>query len=186
MISAYVRSETLSSLLMKKRGADFTSRAIINDRKSDIAVLGDKKTYSTHGAITDAISFGQLSHTEPIRINSHYPSMGLCEHISSRNIIETYDNLHQEQRQKYERLLHDASVAAESSKLLNESLTAKLFEQTTINSILELKMSNTEKEMKEIQSMAANTAHDLKSPLNTLMLGMSYFDYVQYLCKINI
>ena len=76
-----------------------------------------------------------------------------------------------EQKQKYERMLSDALAAVESSRLLNDELAKKLIEQTKISNSFELCAVNAQKEMKEIRSIAANTAHDLKSPLNTLMLG---------------
>ena len=68
-------------------------------------------------------------------------------------------------------MLSDALAAVESSRLLNDELAKKLIEQTKISNSFELCAVNAQKEMKEIRSIAANTAHDLKSPLNTLMLG---------------
>ena len=177
MISACNRSENTSLLAMrnttKKRGADFMSHAKIDDKSGEIFISDHKKSYQTHADVADMSSLGDHSHKTDIpRINSHYARfINVSECTPRKNIIETNEILHRRQDQKYEKLLDSAAIAAESSKALIELLSAKLLEETKKNTTLELKIFNTLKAMKEIQSMAANTAHDLKSPLNTLMLG---------------
>ena len=180
MISTCNTSENTSLAMRnttKKRGADFMSHAKIDDKSGEIFISEHKKSYQTHTDVAAMNLFGEHAHiTDISRMNSHYARfINVSECIPKKNIIETHDKQYQRQDQEYEKLLDCAAMAAESSKVLNESLHAKLLEEAKKNATLELKIFNTLKAMKEIQSMAANTAHDLKSPLNTLMLGIPYF-----------
>ena len=109
------------------------SHAKIDDKSGEIFISDHKKSYQTHADVADMSSLGDHSHKTDIpRINSHYARfINVSECIPRKNIIETNEILHRRQDQKYEKLLDSAAIAAESSKALNELLSAKLLEVMT-------------------------------------------------------
>eukprot|EP00596_Hydrurales_sp_CCMP1899_P000519 CAMPEP_0119034860 /NCGR_PEP_ID=MMETSP1177-20130426/1875_1 /TAXON_ID=2985 /ORGANISM="Ochromonas sp, Strain CCMP1899" /LENGTH=529 /DNA_ID=CAMNT_0006992639 /DNA_START=405 /DNA_END=1994 /DNA_ORIENTATION=+ len=80
--------------------------------------------------------------------------------------------LFSDQQIMYEQLVSDLCIRVDESRIANELLASKLVEQTKTSYQFERLYESTKEEMEQVKVMAANTAHDLKSPLQTLVLGI--------------
>ena len=81
------------------------------------------------------------------------------------------DSILLEQQEKYEALLADALCDANDQRTVSEEFAARLSDQSKISDQLEVKFRNSQLEIDHIRSISANTAHDLMSPLHTLVVG---------------
>lgn len=87
----------------------------------------------------------------------------------AKGFVET-DSL-RDQKQKYELLLRQFTTSAVASRLLSESLNKKIVDLENENERLKISVEEANKKMEKAKIITANTAHDLKSPLQTLILG---------------
>ena len=104
---------------------------------------------------------------------SHRRVSGAKMQISQANASNVFEAI-----ERYEKKLYDvttaAAHAAECSKAQNDALVEQLAERAQRISDLEREVVSVKREVRDIRGIAANTAHDLKSPLNTLVLGKYY------------
>lgn len=94
--------------------------------------------------------------------------------LATRIEKERSNSLLLAQQQKYEILLADAIEAANTQRVVSEDFASRLSDQSKISDRLELLVQTSRLEIDQIRSLSANTAHDLKSPLHTLIVGMSH------------
>lgn len=96
--------------------------------------------------------------------------------------LENYWNcLFLKQEKINEQMLAGANAATITANLQNVALVEKLAEQEIERKKLERQLAKTTEEFCQLKSIMANTAHDFKSPLNTLILGKNNrpsLDYV--------
>lgn len=86
--------------------------------------------------------------------------------------LENYWNcVFLKQQKIYEQMLAGANAATITANLQNVALAEKLAEQEIERKNLEKQLAKTTEEFSQLKSIMANTAHDFKSPLNTLILG---------------
>lgn len=116
-----------------------------------------------------------LSPNDPLQVEKQHNERGSNERerIHNERIekqrIKTMLN---DQQLMYEQMISDLCIRVDESRMANELLSSKLVEQTKISGQFEQLYESTKEEMEQIKVMTANTAHDLKSPLQTLVLGI--------------
>ena len=91
--------------------------------------------------------------------------------LETRMEKERSNSLLLAQQHKYEILLADAISAANAQRTVSEDFACRLSDQSKISHRLELLVETSRAEIDQIRSLSANTAHDLKSPLHTLIVG---------------
>jgi signal transduction histidine kinase len=84
------------------------------------------------------------------------------------------------QQKIYEQMLAGANAATITANLQNVALVEKLAEQEIHKKNLEKQLVKTTEEFSQLKSIMANTAHDFKSPLNTLILGKTNHSPLNY------
>ena len=68
-------------------------------------------------------------------------------------------------------MLAGANAATNTANSLNACLAEKLAEQETAMTKLMTHFNTTNEEFGQLKCIMGNTAHDFKSPLNTMILG---------------
>lgn len=93
---------------------------------------------------------------------------------SEANLLELdqyWNTLFQNQQKMYEQMLAGANAATNTANLLNACLAEKLAEQESTMTKLKTQFNTTNEEFGQLKCIMGNTAHDFKSPLNTMILG---------------
>ena len=93
---------------------------------------------------------------------------------SEANLLELDQNwksLLQNQQKMFEQMLAGANAATNTANSLNACLAEKLAEQETTMTKLVTQLNTTNEEFGQLKCIMGNTAHDFKSPLNTMILG---------------
>lgn len=93
---------------------------------------------------------------------------------SAANLLELdqyWNTLFQNQQKMYGQMLAGANAATNAANSVNACLAEKLAEQETKMTKLVTHFNTTNEEFDQLKCIMGNTAHDFKSPLNTMILG---------------
>ena len=109
---------------------------------------------------------------EPIAEARYDPGADFKDKPHSELAIGLFENDSiRDQKYKYELLLKQCMASAVASSLHSESLNEKVSILENENEVLKGALKKANEEMERAKIITANTAHDLKSPLQTLILG---------------
>jgi hypothetical protein len=166
-------SAAFSSRFTRKRSVDTASPVRIEDVEHPMLLPDVKKIYQPAlYFIGPAFCRDQITNSPEIIENGDCKinSTGAINHENLK--LENYWNcLLLKQQKFYEQMLAGANAATITANLQNVALAEKLAEQEIERKNLEKQLAKTTEEFSQLKSIMANTAHDFKSPLNTLILG---------------
>lgn len=137
----------------------------------------NKSSKSMRNLSTATASPASSPHSDPIHeleaVNSTLNEMletTRAEILSARRKGKLDLDLHH--HLKFEILLNNTISAVNSCRVYSEEMAFKYAHQLSITAGLELSLSSKHLEIDQMRNLLANTAHDLKSPLHVMTIGM--------------
>ena len=166
-------STTFSTRFGRKRSVDTGSPVRIEDVEHPLLLPDVKKLYQPASHIVGpAFCRDKNAHSPEVIEN------GVCNtNTAEANVQENlkldiyWNSMFQKQQRIYEQMLAGSKAATNIANLLNASLVEKLAEKEIEMNQLQAQFATTNEEFGQLKCIMANTAHDFKSPLNTLILG---------------